>query len=236
MLTRRPRLLTQVNPMVLIAIGAGALVGSFFVRTVPAGLVGLTAELAAAVAFIPGLRHRAWRVLPAAAAGLSVAWSTWLVAGHHLDLASSAGLRILVLALPGVLLAPLVDAQALGDHLAQTMHLPARPVVAATTALQRVETLSDAWSASKAARRIRGLGPGRSPLARLEEAAVLTFGLLVEALRGAERSALALDARGFATAQHRTWAEPARWTHRDVVVVVVGVLWVLMPAWYVLST
>jgi energy-coupling factor transport system permease protein/energy-coupling factor transport system ATP-binding protein len=33
-----------------------------------------------------------------------------------------------------------------------------------------------------------------------------------------------MDARGFASAHGRTWAEPARWSRLDLVVVVVGLM------------
>lgn len=65
---------------------------------------------------------------------------------------------------------------------------------------------------STGARRVRGLGPGRKPIARGRHVAALTFGLLVATLRSSGRMAVAMDARGFATARHRTWAEPATWS------------------------
>ena len=53
----------------------------------------------------------------------------------------------------------------------------------------------------------------------------MSFALLVHAMRGATRSAVAMDARGFATAADRTWAEPATWTRLDVVgLVLAGLL------------
>jgi energy-coupling factor transporter transmembrane protein EcfT len=42
-------------------------------------------------------------------------------------------------------------------------------------------------------------------------------------MRSASHASVAMDARGFATAHHRTWAEPADWTRLDVATVVVAV-------------
>jgi energy-coupling factor transport system permease protein len=52
----------------------------------------------------------------------------------------------------------------------------------------------------------------------------MSFALLVHAMRGATSSAVAMDARGFASAHDRTWAEPAVWTRLDVVAVAVALL------------
>ena len=60
-------------------------------------------------------------------------------------------------------------------------------------------------------------------------AADMTFALLVQALRGASATSIAMDARGFATAQHRTWAEPAPWTRLDIAGLVVAFLLGAIP-------
>jgi energy-coupling factor transport system ATP-binding protein len=39
----------------------------------------------------------------------------------------------------------------------------------------------------------------------------------VDAFRSADQQALAMDSRGFATAQHRTWALPSPFSRADVV-------------------
>jgi energy-coupling factor transporter transmembrane protein EcfT len=94
--------------------------------------------------------------------------------------------------------------------------------VAAVAALQRVEDLGAVWAQASWARRVRGLGAGRSPLARVREVAALTFALLVQTVRRSSRMAVAMDARGFAAAHHRSWAEPARWAWADTVLLLVG--------------
>jgi energy-coupling factor transport system permease protein len=51
----------------------------------------------------------------------------------------------------------------------------------------------------------------------------MSFALLVHAMRGATSASIAMDARGFATAQGRTWALPAPWTRVDVLAIVVAI-------------
>ncbi len=71
---------------------------------------------------------------------------------------------------------------------------------------------------------MRGFGPSRNPLANGRYAANMSFALLVQALRGASATSIAMDARGFATAHDRTWAEPAPWTGLDRLALVVAAL------------
>jgi energy-coupling factor transport system ATP-binding protein len=178
---------------------------------------------------------RRWRRLgarsvPALVGILGVVWSTWLLGGHDLQIAVGAGLRVLSLVLPSVVLLPYVDPDALGDHLAQRVHLPARPVVAATAALQRFQTFGALWAELTRARRVRGIGAGRPLLAKLKEAGATTLALFTVVLGQAAVLALAMDARGFAGALRRTWAGAAPWRLPDTVVVLAGLLVIVTPA------
>ncbi len=226
-------MLARANPLALLSLGLLAIAGSAGVRSLQVAVVTVGVVVCLGVVFVPGLRDGAWRLLGPGLGAASVAFSTWLLAGHDPRLSATAGLRVLVLALPGALVAPLIDPQRLGDYLAQRLHLPGRPVAAMTASLQRFEALSGEWAQLDQARRVRGLGPGRSPVARFRHAAALTFGLLVATLRGSARMAVAMDARGFATATARTWAEPAPWRVIDNAVVAGAVALAALP--YALS-
>jgi energy-coupling factor transport system ATP-binding protein len=175
-------------------------------------------------------RRLGTRSVPALVGILGVMWSTWLLGGHDLEITVGAGLRVLLLVLPSVVLLPYVDPDALGDHLAQRLHLPARPVVAATAALQRFQSFGALWTELTRARRVRGVGSGRSPLARLAEAGATTLALFTVVLGQAAILALAMDARGFAGAHRRTWAGPAPWRWPDTAVIFGGLLVVATAA------
>jgi energy-coupling factor transport system ATP-binding protein len=171
------------------------------------------------------LRRTAIRLAPGVLAAASVAWSTWLLAGHDLDAAATVALRVLVIALPSAVLIPWVDPDRLGDHLAQRLHLPDRPVVATAAALQRVHSFGAIWSELGRARRIRGLGVSwRHPRTVAAHLGALTLGLLVRTLRAAADLAVAMDARGFATASARSWWMPAPWHARDTLLVLLSAL------------
>ncbi len=212
----------RVNPLVLLAVGLGSLLGSFGARSPGAAAAALAAYALAAVLTVPGWRYPLACLGFCAIAAASIVWSTWRLGGHDEAEALTAGLRILVLAWPGSVAAGYVDPARLGDHLAQSLRLPARLVAALSAALQRFWTLAREWQELERVRRARGVGPTRNPVTRARYLAGAAFALLVQALRGASRTSVAMDARGFAGAHDRTWAEPATWTRADVLGLVVA--------------
>lgn len=221
--------LARVNALVLVALGLLGLVASLGVRDVASAAVGLGACLAFGLVLLPRGAGSPARYVAVLVAVASVTWSTWLLGGHDPVVAGVAGARIAVLALPGVALAPLVDPSGLADQLGQRLRLPARFVVGVGAALQRFERLGTVWEQASRARRSRGVGPGRGPLSRAGHAASVTFAVLASTLRDATAMSVAMDARGFAHAHRRTWAEPAPWTRTDTAVLAAGALAAALP-------
>ena len=231
---RRP-LVGRCGPLSLLAASAAAIPAGVLSPHWTATLlvVAVQALLAALALVSPGagprprgrLRGVLTRLVPGAIGALSVAWSSWLLGGRELEVAVGAGLRVLAIVLPSAVLIPHIDADALGDHLAQRLRLPARPVVATAAALQRVHTFGDIWAEIARARRVRGLGASRrSPRAVLAELGALTVGMLIRSLQAAATLAVAMDARGFSTAYRRTWWAPAPWRVADSLLVMASLL------------
>jgi len=221
----------RCGPLSLLGASVLPVAGSLAVDTWRVGAAALGVQLLLLPLAVRGWRALLPRLVPVTVAALSVGWSTWLLGGEAdaLSAALASVLRIAVLVLPGVVLLAWLDPSETGDHLAQRVHLPARAVVAATAALEQLSALAQAWDELARARRARGLGPGRGPASRLRWGASTAFGLLVEALRRAARMSLAMDARGFADAQRRSWALPARWSAADTVLLAVGALVAAVP-------
>lgn len=215
-------LILRVNPLVLLAVGLFSLVGSFTIRDLDVALIAFGAYAVVALVLLPTWKFPLVALVFSALAAVSITYSTWRLGGHDWSEAFTAGLRIIVLAWPGAVAIGFVDPSRLADYLAQSLRLPARFVAAFSAALQRFANLGQAWQQLDRARRIRGFGPSRNPLATGRYAANMSFGLLVSALRGASQSAIAMDARGFATAHRRTWAEPAPWSRLDVIALIVA--------------
>jgi energy-coupling factor transport system ATP-binding protein len=228
---RRP-LLARVGPLALLVaalcvLPRPGLLGSWSQGLVVLAVV-LTLGLIGLLAPGPGrrpegrLRGVLARLAPAVVAVIGVAWSAWLLGGRDLEIAAGAALRVLCLIVPSAFVVGFIDPERLGDHLAQRVHLPARPVVAATAALQRLQSFDDLWTELMTTRRVRGIRADRGLVRRGREAVAVTGGLLVGALGQAAGLALAMDARGFAGAHRRSWAGPAPWRLPDSLAVLGG--------------
>ena len=231
---RRGGLAGRAGPLSLLAASILLVAGAPFIADLPVALIAVGVQVALAP-IVLGVGALPWRrLLPGLLAVASVGFSNWLLSpGHAVSSGALAGLRVAFFVLPGVLLASRIDPSALGDQLGQRLRLPARPVVAAVAALHRFESLGEHWDQLARVRRVRGLGPGRSPLARVRSGAALTFGLLIETLRQAGRMAVAMEARGFSAAltraDGRTWAQPAPWRRGDSLMLALGLGVALIP-------
>ncbi|MGI8578547.1 MAG: energy-coupling factor transporter transmembrane component T family protein [Nocardioidaceae bacterium] len=205
--------------------------GALAVNSIRLGLIGVAVEAVALGWLLRDLRGTGWRLLLGGIAAASITLSTWLYGGHHLDTSVGAGLRIVYIVLPAALLTPMLRPSALGDHLAQRLHLPARAVVGSVAALQRLGSLGEQWQQVQRARRARGLGLDGGPMRRVRGAAASAFALLVVSMRHAGAMAVAMDARGFAQASRRSWAEPAPWQWGDWLVLALASMLAVLPWW-----
>lgn len=208
-------LILRVNPLVLMSVGLFSLLGSFAIRDLRVALIAAAAYTVAALILLPSWKFPLLCLAFTSIAAVSIVYSTWRGGGHDEREAVTAGVRIVILAWPGSVALGFMDPARMADYLAQSLHLPARFVAAFSSALQRFAGFHTAWQQLDRSRRARGFGPNRNPVATGRYAANMSFGLLVNALRGASQSAIAMDARGFALAHDRTWAEPAPWTRLD---------------------
>ncbi|WP_304502096.1 ATP-binding cassette domain-containing protein [Brachybacterium sp. FME24] len=221
-----------LNPLTLCLIGILAAIGSFAVHTWQGGLLAALPIALLGPLAVRSLRGGALRLTPILLSAAGLAWTTALL-GEAPALSGPAWLlglkeaaRITVFVAPGVLALGSVDATSLGDALGGRLRLPARPVAASVVALVRVAHLGRQWEIITRTRIQRGLGSPASP----KLLAGATLALLVDTLRGAEQQALAMDARGFATATTRTWAEPSRFGRADVLGALLGVGLLVWPA------
>jgi energy-coupling factor transport system permease protein len=149
------------------------------------------------------------------------------------------GLRVIGLALPGVLLVASTDPVRLADALTIHWRMSTRFAFGALAALRLVPLLIAEFESVQLARRTRGVEAGRNPVARVRLLGGVGFTLLVGAVRRGTRLATAMDARGFDSGIPRTNARGSQLHPRDalfvagtVVVCAVAVtLSVLAGAW-----
>jgi energy-coupling factor transport system permease protein len=172
-----------------------------------------TLVLLAEIAAIPliGVPPRALgrRALPVLIAAVGIGFFNTLLSG---DIAGGVaiGLRLLGIALAGIVAVASIDPTDLADALVQHLHAPRRFTVGALAAFRLMPLFADEWQTIALARRARGLDSGR-----VIGFFSMTRSLLVAAIRRATRLAVAMDGRGFAHQGCRTLARPRAIVTRD---------------------
>lgn len=140
------------------------------------------------------------------AVGLGGIWLANVVAGGAVSGLVPISVRLVALALPGLLLVLTTDPVDLADALVQVWHAPARFAYGALAAFRLLPLLVQEWRSLRLARRARGVDAGPNPVAAAQLAAGTLFALLVVAIRRGVRLAAAMDARGFGVRPDRTFA------------------------------
>ena len=135
------------------------------------------------------------------------------VTGPALAAGLALGLRVLAIASVSGLFVLTTSPTRLADALVQQAHFSPRFAYGALAAYQAVPRLADDLADLRAARRVRGLRGGWHPRVFL--------GLLVLAIRHADRLALAMDARAFGTGPRSAY-RPVHAGWRDAAVLAAG--------------
>jgi len=212
------------HPLAKLGAAALLMLALFLAVDVVTPLI-LLAVLVAAVP-VSGLRPTTLlrRASPLLIAGLAIAILNTLFAPHQLGQVVrigpvtlglttilgglAVGLRVVGIAVAGVLAQATIEPTDLADALVQHLHAPPRFALGALAAVRMLPILADEWRLIGLARRARGMEAGRNPLAAIRLAAGRLFALLVAAIRRGTRLALAMDARGFGERPCRTVARP----------------------------
>ena len=185
---------------------SGVSARSFFLKATPLALAAPLGALSMLLYASPG-GHVYWSFGPAA------------ISEHSMWLASGIGLRMCALVVPAIALLDRIDPTDMGDGLAQILHLPARPVLAALAGARMTSLMAADWKALERARRARGVGDA----SRIRSFLRGSFSLLVFALRRSGKLATTMEARGFGAAGRRTWARPSRLRAADAALMAVAV-------------
>lgn len=185
---------------------SGVSARSFFLKATPLLLAAPLGALSMLLYASPGGTVY-WQFGPAA------------VSDHSMWLALGIGLRMCAIVLPAIALLDRIDPTDMGDGLAQILHLPARPVLAALAGARMTSLMAADWKALERARRARGVGDS----SRIRSFLRGSFSLLVFALRRSGKLATTMEARGFGAEGKRTWARPSRLRAADAVLMVVAI-------------
>ena len=141
------------------------------------------------------------------------------ISDHSIWLALGIGLRMCAIVMPAIALLDHIDPTDMGDGLAQILHLPARPVLAALAGARMTSLMAADWKALERARRARGVGDA----SRIRSFLRGSFSLLVFALRRSGKLATTMEARGFGAEGKRTWARVSRLCAADAALMVVAI-------------
>lgn len=208
----------------VILTASGVMAGGLLPLTIGVAVLVVTGMVLLRFRFPPG------RLVAPGIAIASIAWSNWLLSDPRaVEPALVAALRVAFIVLPGVVAASFLEPTALGDHLGRLLRMPSRPVLAVVAALRRLDGFAELWQEISRARRVRGVGPGRSPVSKAREWGALCLALLVESVRQAGRLTIAMDSRGYSAPGPRTWLGEAVWGRRDTGLVVIAASLAVMP-------
>ena len=185
---------------------SGVSARSFFLKATPLLVAAPLGALSMLLYASPG-GHVYWQLGPAA------------ISDHSMWLALGIGLRMCAIVMPAIALLDRIDPTDMGDGLAQILHLPARPVLAALAGARMTSLMAADWKALERARRARGVGDS----SRIRSFLRGSFSLLVFALRRSGKLATTMEARGFGAAGKRTWARVSRMRAADAVLMIVAV-------------
>ncbi|MDU7041642.1 MAG: ATP-binding cassette domain-containing protein [Actinomyces sp.] len=185
---------------------SGVSARSFFLKATPLLLAAPLGALSMLLYASPGGTVY-WQFGPAA------------ISDHSMWLALGIGLRMCAIVIPAIALLDRIDPTDMGDGLAQILHLPARPVLAALAGARMTSLMAADWKALERARRARGVGDA----SRIRSFLRGSFSLLVFALRRSGKLATTMEARGFGAQGRRTWARVSRLRAADAVLMVVAI-------------
>ncbi|MGZ8562566.1 MAG: energy-coupling factor transporter transmembrane component T family protein [Candidatus Limnocylindria bacterium] len=207
--------LARANPTAKLGAAAILMAGLFF-SSGPLAPALVLAVLLVSVPFT-GLRLRDLlsRTWPLLLAALSVGVLNVLLApagpaGPDLLRGLSLGLRLLGIALSGLLAFASTDPTDLADSLQQQARLAPRLAIGVLAAVRMLPILATEWQILGMARRARGVSSGGSPVAAARLGFGMLLALLVGSVRRATRLATAMDARGFGSSTCRTIARSQR--------------------------
>jgi energy-coupling factor transport system permease protein len=224
-LTPDPRApLARAHPLAKITAALVLMLALFITIDPLTPTLVLIAEVAAIPLIGVPLRALLRRALPAFIGAIGIGFFNALLSG---DIAGGVaiGLRLIGIALAGIVAVASIDPTELADALVEHLHTPRRFTVGALAAFRLMPLFADEWQTIALARRARGLDN-----ARVTAFFSMTPSLLVAAIRRATRLAIAMDGRGFADPGCRTLARPRAFDVHDWLLIAAAMTLALVSA------
>ena len=201
-------LLHKLNPVAKLALAAGIIVATFLSDTYMAlfGLLALTLALGAYAGVLDRLLSLMKLLVPLALIML-VLQTAFIRTGAPVALwitvdglvtGTKAGLRLLGVALPLILMLTVTKLNDLANAVVEVLHVPYRYAFTFTTALRFVPVFSQEMNAIMEAQTARGVEyDTKNPIKKLQLMLPLCVPLLVSSVGKTDATALAAEQRGF---------------------------------------
>ena len=219
--------LYRLNPLAKVAAVVPAWIGLLVARDLGASLALM---VGAVLLLLAGarLRGRALALLlvglPAGVLVMAAGFAVWTHPAAGLVTALRLG-ALFALGLIGGLTTSGPD---LARALTAQLRIPYRFSYTAIAAYRFVPRFAAEFAVIGQALRLRGVAPGRGPVAGVRRLSAALVPLLASSIRHADRVALAMESRAFGAYPGRTERQPSRWRTVDTVFVAVG--WIATAA------
>jgi energy-coupling factor transport system permease protein len=146
-------------------------------------------------------------------------WADLQVTTGGIAATAAVAFRLLVLAIPGIVLLARIDPTDVSDALITHWRANSRMAVGSLAAMRMTPLVFADLRQSYAARRTRGV-VSRNPLVAVPTLFGTMSSVMVTAIRRATRLSLAMDSRGFDSGVKRSLARSSVWRRRDWFVII----------------
>jgi len=217
--------LYRLNPLAKVAAVVPAWIGLLVARDIG---VSLALALAALLLVLVGARPRGGALLlllvafPAGVLVTSLGFALW---APSFGAGLATGVRLGALVALGLVGGLTTSGPDFARALTAQLRIPYRFSQTAVAAFRFVPRSAAELTLIRQALRVRGVFPGRGPIAAVRRATATVVPLLVSSIRHADRVALAMESRAFGAHPRRTERRPVRWRTVDTGFVVTG--WVV---------
>lgn len=155
-------------------------------------------------------------------------WGPWTLAVEGLWVALGIGLRVTTFLATSLLFIATTDPTDFAVSLAQNMRLPYRFAYGLLVSMRFLPLLRREFELIRLAHRVRGVEEARGLLGPIRRMRQYAVPLLASAIRKAERTALAMDAKAFGAYPQRTYYRQMPVRMRDVLFVLAWVVYVVL--------
>ncbi|MCL5048248.1 MAG: energy-coupling factor transporter transmembrane protein EcfT [Firmicutes bacterium] len=220
--------LGQYNPAAKLLAALLIALGLLVSDDITSASVALAVECIALGVFAIPYKAVFKKTYPLFLAAISVAIANIVASKASSLVIAGISLRLVAIAMPGILLFSSTDPVDLADSLVQQFRISPRYAYAALASFRLLPLLSEEFSLIIRARRSRGIDYGRGPIAKLVLFVTSVFALFVSAIRKANRLAMTMDARGFNLKVSRTSAREQKVQKHDAVLILSALAMVLI--------